>query len=361
MNSAFAQTYAEARDKFLTAAHVAKATLSRHVHPSARGAADEELSIDLAYLGAPDASGLLLLISATHGVEGFCGSGCQVALLRDDSFRAAIEDSGAAVLLLHALNPHGFSHLRRVNEDNADLNRNFMDFSAPLPVNAAYAELHAPLLPASWPPPAASEAGLGAWLAKHGAKAYQAAVSGGQYQFPDGMLYGGSRPAWSNLTLRRVLRDYASKRKTLAWIDFHTGLGPLGHGEKIYAGMNHPADIARAKDWWGQDVTSFFEGTSTSAVLTGINGRAAYDECPDAALAAIALEYGTYPLPQMLHALRADQWLHNHVEAPAAQQREIKTLIRDMFYVDTDDWKASVVAQARTAAFTAIERLGTAG
>ncbi len=37
--------------------------------------------------------------------------------------------------MLHALNPYGFSHLRRANEDNADLNRNFVDFAAPLPVN----------------------------------------------------------------------------------------------------------------------------------------------------------------------------------------------------------------------------------
>ena len=29
--------------------------------------------------------------------------------------------------MIHALNPFGFAHLRRANEDNVDLNRNFVD------------------------------------------------------------------------------------------------------------------------------------------------------------------------------------------------------------------------------------------
>src|SRR2546430_11472 len=136
--------------------------------------------------GSAAAAGLLLLISGTHGVEGFCGSGCQVALLHDPTFIAEVERSGIAVLMLHALNPYGFSHLRRVNEDNADLNRNFVDFGSPLPVNRAYALMHSLLLPATWPPPGDSETRLNTWIAQHGRKAYQAAVSGGQYQYPDG-------------------------------------------------------------------------------------------------------------------------------------------------------------------------------
>ena len=61
------------------------------------------------------------------------------------------------------------------------------------------------LLPATWPPPADNETRLNAWIAQHGRKAYQAAVSGGQYQYSDGLFYGGSKPAWSNDVLRGVL------------------------------------------------------------------------------------------------------------------------------------------------------------
>jgi hypothetical protein len=97
-----------------------------------------------------------------------------------------------------------------------------------------------------------------------------------------------------------------------------------------------------------------------SAALTGINGYAAYDECPDAAFAGMALEYGTYPIEQTLQALRAEHWLHNHPEASPAQRDEIKRAIRDVFYIDTDDWKGMVHAQAVDACRTALGHLARA-
>lgn len=356
----FAQTYAEARDKFLAAAQACGARIFRHVHPSERGAQGEELSIDVAQWGDDAAPVMLLLSSGTHGVEGFCGSGCQVALLHDETFRSDVERAGVSVLMLHALNPYGFSHLRRANEDNADLNRNFVDFSSPLPANGDYAEIHALLLPAAWPPPQDGEAKLHARIAQNGLKAFQAAVTGGQYAFADGMFYGGSGPSWSNACLRAILRGQASTRTRLGWIDLHTGLGPRGHGEKIYAGRDDAVEIARAKAWWGPEVTSFFDGSSTSARVSGVICGAAYGECPRTELTAMALEYGTYPLEHTLQALRAEHWLHNHPDAPASQRDEIKRALRDTFHIEADDWKAMVYEQAKAACLQAIAALAPA-
>ena len=355
----FARSYAEAREKFLAAARARNAGVFREVHPSEQGADGEELSIDLARIGDNEAGGVLLLSSGTHGVEGFCGSGCQVALLHDDVFMAEVERSGVAVLMLHALNPYGFSHLRRTNEDNVDLNRNFVNFHAEVPANPAYLELHPLLLPETWPPTPDNEAQLGAWLAKFGAKAYQAAISAGQYQLADGMFYGGARPSWSNACLRAILRSEVAARAKLGWIDFHTGLGPRGHGEKIYGGRDTPSDMARARAWWGEDLTSFYDGSSTSSRVSGVIGNAAYDECARTEITAMALEYGTYPLEQTLEALRAEHWLYNHPEASDAKRAQIKYRMRDMFYIDSDDWKTMVYAQARSAALVAIARLAS--
>lgn len=356
----FAQTYAEARDKFLAAAQERGARVFRYVHPSERGAQGEELSIDVARIGDERAPGMLLLTSGTHGVEGFCGSGCQVALLHDDAFVSTVKHAGVSVLMLHALNPYGFSHLRRANEDNADLNRNFVDFSAPLPANAGYGEIRALLLPAAWPPPQDSEAKLYARVAQHGPRAFQAVVTGGQYEFADGMFYGGKRPSWSNGCLRAILRGQASARARLGWIDLHTGLGPRGHGEKIWAGRDDTGAIARARSWWGDEVTSAFEGSASAAPVTGLIANAAYTECPQTELTPMVLEYGTYSLEHTHQALRAEHWLYQHAEAPPAQRDEIKRALRDAFYIDADDWKSMVVAQAQQACQQAIAALAVA-
>jgi hypothetical protein len=70
----FAQTYAEARAKFLEAAEAACLDVQIHVHPM-RGRDGEQLALDVVRDGPADARRVLLISSGCHGVEGFCGSG----------------------------------------------------------------------------------------------------------------------------------------------------------------------------------------------------------------------------------------------------------------------------------------------
>ncbi len=350
----FSKSYAEARAKFVATARALVLPVETHLLPHRVGADGEPLAMDVALLGASAAKGVLVLTSATHGIEGYCGSGAQIALMQDGAFVRAANEARVAVAFVHAVNPHGFSHGRRVNEDNVDLNRNFRDFNLPAPVNEAYAGVHELLLPSTWPPSPEHEAKNAAYVAAHGARAYQAAVTGGQYAFPDGLFYGGARPTWSNRTVRAVLQRHASGRRRLGWIDFHTGLGPRGHGEKIFAGRNDAQELARTRAWWGAEVTSIYDHSSSSSELTGLMFHAAYDECPGVEYTGIGLEFGTLPLPDMLQALRADHWLHVHPEALAAQRAAIRKQVRDAFYVDADDWKAAVIVQARDAALRAL-------
>ena len=344
----FAQTYAEARDKFFSAARSCGLGVESHVHPLP-GRDGEMLAMDVARDGSPEAKSLLIVSSGCHGVEGFCGSGVQVALLRDPDWHQSAEDAGVAVLYVHGLNPYGFSWWRRTTHENVDLNRNFRDFAAPAPANDRYDEIAAAIVPSIWPADAAADAALDRFVAAHGQRALQQAISGGQYRHPDGLFYGGSAPTWSHTTLRQVLREHGRRCERLAWIDFHTGLGPSGHGERIFACRDDADAHARAKAWWG-DITSFYDGSSTSAVLTGLMTLVAYEECAQAEYTAMALEYGTVPQADVMLALRADQWLENHPGADDATRRAIKQQLRDVFYTDTDDWKQRIVEQGVDAA-----------
>lgn len=353
----FAADYPGARAKFRTAAARIGLDVESHVHPSRTGPSGEELAIDLVVLGEPLASHALLITSATHGVEGFCGSGCQAGLLADAAFVASVRASGVAVLLLHALNPHGFAHLARTTEENADLNRNFRDLRTAVP-NADYRALHAFLVPDSWPPTRDNEAQLMAHAARHGIAAMQQAITSGQSEYADGLFFTGERPAWSQTVLRGVFQRHLRSRERLGWIDLHTGLGPAGHGEKIFAGPDNAAMLGRVKSWWGHDVTSIHDGSSTSAKVAGSLFNAAIEECPASEYTGIALEFGTLPFMDVLNALRARQWLANHPAATPDQSQAILRQIRDAFYVDTPAWKAMVYAQTRVAAWQALGALG---
>ena len=124
----FSADYTQARTKFLDAAKAAGARIEAYRNPS-RGPEGSTLFTDTAWLGPMDAKRVLVTLSATHGVEGFCGSAVQSGSLAGGLANDLPSDT--AFLSIHAINPYGFAWLRRVTEDNVDLNRNFIDFDAP--------------------------------------------------------------------------------------------------------------------------------------------------------------------------------------------------------------------------------------
>ena len=341
----FSADYAEARRKFLDAAAAAGARVAHRSNPL-RGPDGGELFTDTAWIGPADAERVLLTISGTHGVEGFCGSGAQVGWF--ESGLHAEAPAGTALLAIHAINPHGFAWLRRVTEDNVDLNRNFIDHSAPLPENPGYEELHHILCPREWTDAAIAQsaATLKAYIEERGYQAAQAAVSSGQYRHPDGIFFGGQAETWSRTTLTEILKSELSRARHVAVIDYHTGLGPRGHGERICPHLPDTGGLARARAWYDDDITSPSLGTSSSVELHGHNLIGMEAALPDVNLTAVALEYGTLPTEQVKLALCADNWLHVHGDPTNAKGKGIKGQIREAFYQDADDWKGMIWERA---------------
>lgn len=353
----FSRDYAAARQRFRGAAAGAGAELASYVLPGHAGPSGEALAIDVARLGNARAQDALLVISGTHGVEGFAGSGCQVGLLEDRLYEA-LPDS-ACLILLHALNPFGFAWQRRVNEDGVDLNRNFVDFSKPLPPSAAYEALHEWLVPAQWEGEVrrAADAALMAFGQTHGMAALQAAVSGGQYTRPTGLFYGGARESWSATTLALILTEVLPDTvRRLGVIDLHTGLGPAGYGEPILDGSGR-ADRERAVRWYGADVKDLAAGESVSARVVGTMARGVERVRPGVELTFIGLEFGTRPVMEVLTALRADHWLHARAGADADVRTRIQQQMRGAFFSESPAWQAAVYGRTADLAFRALRGL----
>ncbi|MEM7779444.1 MAG: M14 family metallopeptidase [Pseudomonadota bacterium] len=341
----FSKDYFEARAKFLKAAAARGLEVDSRLNPNAKGPGGEELYSDIIRIGAEKPKKALLLMSATHGVEGYCGSGPQIGFLEQGYFTGLPDDT--AVIMLHALNPYGFAHDRRVNEDNIDLNRNFLDWgNVDLPTSA-YGDIAEHVLPQDWGGPAmeAANAALAQYRDTHGPAAFQAAISSGQYHHPDGVFYGGQGASWSNQMLSQMLRDYVGEADVLGVIDFHTGLGPYGYGELIGSGT--PEEKALAKSWYGDQVTDPEGGTSTSAPLDGVNHTGISRTLPNTKVSFIAAEYGTRDLDVVLGSIRADNWLYHRGDVASEQGQEIKRVIRDAFYPEFDDWKEMVWDRAK--------------
>lgn len=336
----FSPDYATARFAFLKAAKHAGADVIDSIAHPLKGISGEDLFTDLAWFGPRDAQAVLVTVSGTHGIEGYYGSGCQVGWLNEG--RAAELPSGTAMLLIHASNPYGFSWGRRVNEDNMDINRNFIDFDhAAPPANPAYAEVHPWLLPEIWSDDAARtvQDRIAAYYERVGAKAATAAIVGGQHTHPDGIFYGGTAPCWSHRTIKAIAETHLRQARRICVIDFHTGLGPFGYSELICRHAPGSESLRLAQQWFGDAVTSPAMGQSDSPIIEGNLRMGLVRFCQPATTVAINIEVGTLSSEEVRLSVIADNWLHlrGDVFSPLGQQ--IKRQIRAAFYPDSEEWR----------------------
>ncbi len=349
----FSSDYAEARVKFLDASSSAAARVDSFKNPEV-GPQGEPLYTDVAVLGTGDARSALALGSATHGVEGFAGSAILTGLLRD-GIASRLADV-MRVVMIHATPPYGLAHLRRVNEDNVDLNRNFVDHHKPYPPNPGYESLAKAIAPKTYSAVsiAASFARLAGYAATHGRAALQAAISGGQYTHPDGLFFGGRFETWSNKTARTIAQRHLHGAGRVAFVDFHTGLGPHGYGEVISLDPPGSPALERAVEWWGDRTKAAKVGESVSVDIKGTIKLALSEMLPDAEVTAVSLEFGTVPLRRVLRAMQAENWLHHHGGKDHPRAETIKAEMPRVFYPDTDDWKTEVWSQGRQVVLQAL-------
>jgi hypothetical protein len=188
-----------------------------------------------------------------------------------------------------------------------DLNRNFVDWSGPLPSNPDYDRIAALLVPEDWSEETRTRTtdGLLTVADEWGFERMQAVVSGGQYAPPTGLFYGGAGPVWSHRWLRGWAAEALTAAERLRIVDLHTGLGPWGVGELI---------------------------TSVAA---------ASQLAPGAEVTGVGLEFGTVDPVVVLQALRADAWLHAHGEPRGPDGDRVREQLRAAFADDAPAWIAA--------------------
>lgn len=342
----FPAGYRASRSAFLQLCASKGARMESFEHPLA-GCDGQGVATDVALFGPDDARRVLIVNCATHGVEGMCGAGMQLGLLH----RGIHERLGPRIrfVLVHALNPHGFLDLRRTNEDNVDLNRNFLDHGQRYPDDAAYAEIHPLMLPADWngPAHAAADAQLADFVARRGKAALQAAISGGQYSFADGLFYGGRAPAWSNVLWRKLLHKFAADARYLAVVDLHSGLGERAACELISGAVHGSTEHRLAQQWFGEGLV-FPGSTSTAPAAAGFMGTSLSDTLPHVDGALVVAEIGTVAFDQVLHALRADNWLHARGSRTTPLWDETKAAMDAAFVGRDRDWQEAVIEHGVT-------------
>ncbi len=336
----FSHSYAEARRRFIAAARAVDACI--HTYAIDAASADD-LTIDVAIIGA-DTAPALVVSSGVHGVEGFFGSAVQLALL--EQLKAANAKRGIRYVLIHALNPYGFANLRRVNEDNVDLNRNFMtsaDAYAGAP--QGYAGLNDLLNPESPPSrfePFKAKALWHIW--RTGLPALKETIARGQYEYPRGLFYGSKEPCASTRIVQNHCGTWLAASQHIVHIDLHTGLGPHGN----YKLLLTESDYAEHRDGYAEifgaeHIEPLTKPDGMAYRVAGQWGQWMQQHFQKRDYRFVGAEFGTYDVIRVLAALRAENRAHHFCAPDSPAYVRAKAELRECFCPDSTAWRRQVI------------------
>jgi len=352
-------SYAQARARFLAAAHAAGAALYTQVLPDRVGPANEELALDAAYVGAADASRVLVMLAGTHGSEAYAASPLMAAFLQGQKQVDPAGDVG--VLLVHAVNPYGFAHMLRTNENNVDLNRNFIDFSGPVPGNPGYRAIH-PLICSgdhTEHGKAAARTALEDWTEKNGKAAFFNAIFAGQYEVPEGLIYGGQERQWSNHALQNVVDRFLGHARRIGFIDWHTGLGD--YGQSFFLCFNEPGspEWEHCCAWWGREAIENKGGFSGAPRprYSGLVFQGMREFCAKAEFSGAVIEFGTTPPEATIAGLQLDNRLRFDTMLDREQRAVLHEQAMASFCPRDPRWRLDVMREGLRIARQALDGL----
>jgi hypothetical protein len=351
-NEFFTSDYGQASIRFRESATAAGAEWES-LPLKAKGPAAEPLAIEVAWLGAEQPRRVLLHTAGLHGVEGFAGSAIQLAILS----RLPKLPPDAAVAFLHVLNPYGMAWLRRFNENNVDLNRNFLapgdEFRG---AAEAYRNVYKMLNPTTPPQPfdffLPQAAGA---ILRYGFANLKQAVAEGQYEFPQGLFFGGRQIEESAEVLLAWVKRRLAGAKRVCVIDIHTGLGRYGEDVLLVERRADPEADRHLRERLGPRAQPWHK----SGVAYQIRGgfvQALERELPGMEVAAVGQEFGTWSPVKVIYALREENRLH-HFGDPHDLAHPAKRRLVEAFCPADSGWRGRIVVRGEALFATALNDL----
>lgn len=318
---------------------------------------ETDLTIDYCYIPPlKKKKRLLILTSGVHGVEGFVGSAVQQMFLNEIASEARMENMG--VLLIHGINPYGFKNKRRVTENNIDLNRNCKSNANLYEIkNDGYSRLNAWLNSKRkvsltkfehffFPFYAAKK------VFKYSMDDIRQAILQGQYQYEQGIYYGGKVIEPLMLDLTTIIKEAASPYEMVFAIDLHTGYGENGTLHLFQSPLDDETKTRQLEQIfngfsidWG-DTKGFY--TVTGDFMAYLESLFSHKH-----FLPMVFEFGTLDTGRFFGSIKA---LHNvmienqgyhHGYATPEDEATTKDRFLQGYYPSSDAWRSKVIEDSR--------------
>ena len=327
---------------------------------------DDELYIDNLFVPATkEPTNLIVLTTGVHGMEGYIGS-----VMLDVFFEEiypTIKAENTGVLVVANVNPYGMKHYRRYNENNVDLNRNFIldweDFD--LDSNEKYPQVQSFLEPegkignALW-----HEVGFYLSLGKEaitsGADTISDALLTGQYRSPNGVYYGGNGDEYSTLYLKGVFNDCLDDQygtyENIVHIDIHSGYGPR-YNMVIFNSVYETMNESESVEAFGYDHVIAYDSESfyaTTGDTTDYFYRLAAQKNTNKTLYSTCFEFGTIgddffdTILSLKYTIDENREFH-YPSDNAISKKIVEENYMELFYPTEKAWREKTIEDFKSA------------
>jgi hypothetical protein len=319
-----------------------------------------DLSIDWLWAEPHKKEHLVIVTTGQHGLEGFVGAALLKIFIEEFAPRLAPENTG--LLLVHAINPWGMEHRRKVDENGVDLNRNF-DFTGRFDpaINPEFKQIayllnpHRPVRPpmlenlSFW-------AGVLRALATQGVAVVQKASLLGQHHTPNGFYYGGTQYTECTSVLIGLYRQALAEYASVIQVDLHSGYGPRYQMSLIIPPLD-PISSAEAREKFGYPLVQKIDQAEFYAI-SGDMGEYFYRlrdaQFPGKQLFTCGFEFGTFgdSLLARIRSLRAMVWenqLHWHGAASKSAQSAVLHEFGVLYFPAEPRWREKALTDGRQA------------
>ena len=324
----------------------------------------DDLYIDSIYIPATEnQTNLIVITTGVHGIEGYIGS-VMLDVFWGEIYETEINKSNTGVLVVANVNPYGMKYHRRYNENNVDLNRNFiLDWSSfDTTVNKDYPKVDTFLGPMDTMGNIVGHelsfyGSMIKELIEDGADTISNALLGGQYEYAEGVYYGGNGDEASTTYLKDVFQQtLESEYENIVHIDVHSGYGPR-YNMVIFNSVFETMTEAESVALFGYDYVIANDSEdfyATTGDTTDFYYRLKDKLGTDNTLFSTCFEFGTIgdsfldSIISMKYTIEENQ-NHWNPSSNATTNEIIKERYYELFYPTEKDWREKTIEDFTTA------------
>lgn len=330
-----------------------------HSYPvSVADTADDDLYIDTIYIPSnAEQTNLIVLTTGVHGIEGYIGS-VMLDVFWNEIY-PDVDTENTGVLVVANVNPYGMKYHRRYNENNVDLNRNFiLDWNSfDLIVNKDYPKVEEFLGPKKpmgnilWHE-ADFYASMIGQIISNGVDSISNALLGGQYEYAQGVYYGGTDDQASTVYLKNVFeKTLESEYENIVHIDIHSGYGPR-YNMVIFNSVFDTTSEAKTREMFDYDNIIAYDSEAfypTTGDTTDYYYRLREYMGVDTALFSTCFEFGTIgdsfldSVISMKYTIEENQ-NHWYLSDNDITNEIISERYQELFYPTEKEWREKTVA-----------------